>query len=426
MVYDPLCNPSAAERMVCCVLVTRQHVLSGSGDDMKQLRHDLNYGISAALLVAATAAILTGIVAHLWDLNDFVYHTYAGYAMTGLSLAHVWLNWSRMVAYARFRLAGRAQHRAPATSVGLAPPALSEAVAGDRRLITQARPLAVATPALLWRMIISRRGFLSLAAGGLGGFLAGRGLRQQPVIPQGSDLGVVYHQWSKPGVIDVLGTVANWGQQPPLYKEYPQARQVALPTPGDQGGLRTEEAIRRRRSTRDYSGQPMTLPELSRILFLMGGRNNERWGHQLRTAPSSGALYPIEVYPVVHRVAGLQPGLYHYGVKEHTLAELRVGDLRETVVRQGLMQQFLGEASVVLFLTVIFQRMRFKYQDRTYRYGLIEAGHLGQNIYLAATSLGLGACAVGAFMDDEINALLGVDGKTEAAIYMLAVGKVKE
>lgn len=86
------------------------------------------------------------------------------------------------------------------------------------------------------------------------------------------------------------------------------------------------------------------------------------------------------------------------------------------------MQEFLGEANVVLFMTVIFQRMRFKYQDRTYRYGLIEAGHLGQNAYLAATSMGLGACAIGAFMDDDINAMLGVDGKNEAAIYMLAIG----
>jgi SagB-type dehydrogenase family enzyme len=116
--------------------------------------------------------------------------------------------------------------------------------------------------------------------------------------------------------------------------------------------------------------------------------------------------------------------VYHYGVKDHSLAQVRVGDLRDEVVSQGLSQQFLGQCNVVLFLTAIFQRMRFKYQDRTYRYGLLEAGHLGQNIYLAATSMGLGACAIGAFMDDEINAMLGVDGEEEAAVYMLAVGKV--
>ena len=126
----------------------------------------------------------------------------------------------------------------------------------------------------------------------------------------------------------------------------------------------------------------------------------------------------------MHHVDGLSPGVYHYAVQDHALEQVRVADLRETVVRQGLMQQFLGQANVVLFLTVIFQRMRWKYQDRTYRYGLIEAGHLGQNVYLAATSMGLGACAIGAFMDDEINAMLGVDGVEEAAIYMLSVGKV--
>jgi SagB-type dehydrogenase family enzyme len=271
---------------------------------------------------------------------------------------------------------------------------------------------------------VSRRGFLALTLGAAGGLFVGRGFRQPPPIPQGSDLGVVYHEWSKPGVMDVFGTVADWGQQPPLYKTYEQAPQVALPTPRLDGGLPTEEAINRRRSTREYSGEPMTLEELSRVLFLMGGINGERWGNRLRTAPSSGALYPIEVYAVAHGITGLEPGVYHYGVKDHSLARVRSGDLREEVVRQGLSQQFLGECNAVLFLTVIFQRMRFKYQDRTYRYGLIEAGHLGQNIYLAATSMGLGVCAIGAFMDNEINKMLGVDGEEEAAVYMLGVGKV--
>lgn len=88
------------------------------------------------------------------------------------------------------------------------------------------------------------------------------------------------------------------------------------------------------------------------------------------------------------------------------------------------MQEFLGQANLVLVLTSIFQRLRWKYQERSYRYALIEAGHLGQNVYLAGTSIGMGTCAVGAFLDDGLNLLLGVDGQNEAAIYMLAVGKV--
>jgi SagB-type dehydrogenase family enzyme len=103
---------------------------------------------------------------------------------------------------------------------------------------------------------------------------------------------------------------------------------------------------------------------------------------------------------------------------------LHAGDLRGEIVRHGLAQGFLGEASLVVVFSAIFQRLRWKYQERTYRYALLEAGHLGQNLYLAATSMGLGACAVGAFFDDDLNDMLGVDGQQEAAIYMLAVGRV--
>ena len=105
---------------------------------------------------------------------------------------------------------------------------------------------------------------------------------------------------------------------------------------------------------------------------------------------------------------------------------MRSGDYRAKIVEQGISQQFLGECGVVLFLTMILQRMRPKYQDRSYRYGLLEAGHLGENAYLAATSMGLGACGVGAFMDDAINEMLGVDGVEEAAVYMLAAGRIAD
>ncbi|HUG84902.1 MAG TPA: SagB/ThcOx family dehydrogenase [Euzebya sp.] len=252
------------------------------------------------------------------------------------------------------------------------------------------------------------------------GAAAGRGLRPPPVFEGGEDIGLVYHEWSKPGVLDALGSVASWGERPPQYKSYPDAESVPLPYPDLAGGVATEEAIMDRHSTRSYSGQPLSLEQLSRLLLLTAGMR----GSDRRSYPSSGALYPIEVYPVVHHVDDLTPGVYHYGVRDHALERLRDGDFRAAVVRQGLMQDFLGEANVVLFLTVIFQRMRFKYKDRTYRYGLIEAGHVGQNAYLAATSMGMGACAVGAFLDDPMNGMLGVDGRTEAAVYMLGLGAV--
>jgi SagB-type dehydrogenase family enzyme len=96
--------------------------------------------------------------------------------------------------------------------------------------------------------------------------------------------------------------------------------------------------------------------------------------------------------------------------------------MRSEIVRHGLMQGFLGEANLVLVLTAVFQRLRWKYQERAYRYALLEAGHLGQNAYLVATSMRKGCCAVGAFLDDGLNSLLGLDGQDEAAIYMLAIG----
>jgi SagB-type dehydrogenase family enzyme len=303
---------------------------------------------------------------------------------------------------------------------------------GSRRPVAPASVVTVRPPhgedpaaPLRWagRRGLSRRGLLGLAVGGVGGWIVGRGLRPSPPIPAGSDVGVIYHEWSKPGVIDVLGSVANWGQQPALYKAYPGAPIIALPETHTAGGLPTAQAISGRRSARAFSPSPMTLEELSQVLALGGGISADRWGNARRTAPSSGALYPIELYPVVHNVDGLERGLYHYAIREHALEQIRTEDLRERVVEQGLMQEYLGQCGAVVFLTQILQRMRFRYQDRSYRYGLVEVGHIGQNIYLAATSMGLGACAIGAFMDDEINAMLGVDGTEEAAIYMIAVGR---
>jgi SagB-type dehydrogenase family enzyme len=370
----------------------------------RRIRHDLNYLVTTGLLVVATIAALTGWISDLWDLNDFVFHRYAGYAMAILAFVHVVLHWRQLTGYARWRLGRR--RRQPI----------------HPREQRQTKPMSVLKDAL--RAPLSRRGFVGLVLGGLGGFVVGRGLRAQPNIPYGSDVGEVYHEWSKPKLLSLLGTVASWGRQPALYKEYAEAETIRLPVQGGFRGLYAEDAIERRRSVREYSGQRMTLEELSRLLYYTGGINTERWGYRLRAAPSAGALYPIEVYPVVHRVEGLEPGLYHYAVENHGLELLRSGNLQGEIVRHGLMQGFLGEANVVLVLTAIFQRLRWKYQERTYRYALLEGGHLGQNVYLAATSMGMGACAVGAFLDDGLNAMLGVDGRQEAVIYMLAVGNV--
>ncbi len=374
---------------------------------MTRLRHDLNFVSSLGLLVSGLATGLTGLISDLWDLNDFWYHTVSGYVMAGFAVLHVVLNWGRLVSYASFRLRTLTE-RVPKS----APPSPGRPT----------QPPVSPEPASLGRALVSRRGLLGAAVGGAAGLALGRGIRPSPTIAAGSDVGVVYHQWSKPGVIDALGSVANWGQAPELYKEYPGAPRVALPPPELAAARATAETIASRRSVRSYSTQPMSSSELSRVLFLTSGISADRYGNARRTAPSSGALYPIEVYAVVHNVEGIEPGVYHYAYREHALELVRAGDQRGHVVEQGLGQEFLGQCGAVLFLTMILQRMRPKYQDRSYRYGLLEAGHIGENAYLAAADLGLGACGIGAFMDDQINVMLGVDGVEEAAVYMLAVG----
>jgi SagB-type dehydrogenase family enzyme len=380
---------------------------------MRRLRQDLDWLVSAGLLLSVAATAATGVVADLWDLNDFWYHTVAGYVMGGFALAHILFNWERLAGYARFRLRRRDQpavRRAPR-------PAAGSALA----TVADVEP-APSSAVLLRRVALSRRGLLGFAVGGLGGWAVGRGIRPPPQISAGSDVGVVYHEWSKPGIVDALGSVANWGQFPELYKTYPEATRVALPEPVTSNGPAAAQAIASRRSTRSYSATPMTPAELSQVLFLATGISADRWGNARRTAPSSGALYPIETYVVVHNVEGVERGVYHYAIRDHALELVRAGDMRTRVVDQAIEQEFLGECGAVLFLTQVLQRMRPKYQDRSYRYGLLEAGHIGENGYLAAVSQGLGACGVGAFMDDQINEMLGVDGVEEAAVYMLAVG----
>jgi SagB-type dehydrogenase family enzyme len=370
----------------------------------RRFKHDLRYALSALLLVATVAATLTGLLADVWDLNDFVAHTYTGYGMAALALAHTALEWPRLWAYIRARWRDtRARRRRDDASPTTSAPASSDA--------STAGPL------------LRRRDLVSLLIGGVGGFVLGRTGAGRAPRPEDADPGMRYHDRSKVGVPNPLVVLRDWGQRPPQYKAYPDAPHISLPAPGAEEGLLLEGAIRQRRSIRGYAAPALSLAALSRLLYHADGINAQRGSTRLRAAPSAGALYPIEMYVVAHRVAGLEPGLYHYAVREHALARLRTEDLSGEVVRAGIMQQFLGEANLVLILTAIFQRLRWKYQARTYRYALLEAGHIGQNIYLAATAMGMGACAVGAFNDGAVNALVGVDGVDEAALYLLSVGE---
>ena len=256
------------------------------------------------------------MIADLWDLNDFWYHTVSGYAMGVFAIVHVLLNCERLIAYARFRWRSM-RHRASVVAVPRPRPGSQPDESGEVE--------PVGWPSTFGRALVSRRGLFGLTLGGVAGVVLGRGLRQAPPIEAGSDVGVIYHQWSKPGILDALGSVANWGRPVELYKAYPGAPVVDLPEPDLDGGLPTAQAIAARRSTRDYVATAMTPAELSRLLFLTSGIAADKFGNARRTAPSSGALYPIEVYAVVHRVDGIDPGVYHYAYREHALERVRGG-----------------------------------------------------------------------------------------------------
>ncbi|MCX7681071.1 MAG: SagB/ThcOx family dehydrogenase [Anaerolineae bacterium] len=355
-------------------------------------RKDLDYILITAMLLSGAYATLSGLVADLFGFPQFFLHRYAGYLCAALTLVHFTLNGRRITLYLRHRW--RKAEQTPRTSTPVR---------------EQVRPSG-------------RRQFLIGGAAAAVGFIVGRALparvRPQPSLDT-TDLGELYHQWSKPGYSHILGVVSDWGERPEQYRAYPETQKITLPDPRGYRGLSLEEAIGTRRSIRNYTTVGLSLEELSRLLYAAQGIT-ARQG--LRASPSAGALYPIELYPVVHNVAGLEPGLYHYAVREHALELLRQGDLRAAVVKASLGQGFLGQAGVCFALTALFQRTRWRYRERTYRYVLLEAGHIGQNLYLAATSMGLGACAIGAFLDDEWNNLLQVDGVTEAVVYVISVG----
>lgn len=368
--------------------------------------------VSSTLLLPATLFVAgTGLVSDALDLNEFVPHKYVGYAAAILALVHVTAHWPSLVAFWTGRQGGRSPRRtmtsAPAAFPAVPGPAVAAALPGPAAVTASPRG-------------IRRRSILAAAGTGVAGFAAGWLVRPADVgrLP-GEDFGALYHRASTPGFADALGALVGWGTQPARTKEYPGATRVALPPVTAPPDLTVALAIEQRRSLRDYADRPLTSGELSWLLASASGITSPGG---LRAAPSAGAQYPIETYVAVTRVEGVEPGIYHYAPADHDLALVRGGSFGNDLILAGLGQEFLGQAPVVVILTSIFQRLRWRYRERAYRYALIEIGHIGQNVYLAAEAAGLGTCAVAAFFDDALNGMLGIDGVDEAALVLLPVG----
>lgn len=234
-------------------------------------------------------------------------------------------------------------------------------------------------------------------------------------------VGEKFHEETKESWSSIIKEVLRFEKKPSLYKTYSEVPKIELPQISYEGRP-LMDCIKERRSYRNYSQGSLTLEEIS-ILLNADAITLPESNPPFRAAPSAGALYPIEIYLVVNDVTGLENGIYHYSFREHSLEFIKKGDFRGSLFKASMYQEMVRDAPVVFILTAIFKRVTWKYGDRGYRYAYMEAGHISQNIYLIATSLGLGTVVVGAFIDDEVNRILGIDGKREAALYLQPVGR---
>ncbi len=198
------------------------------------------------------------------------------------------------------------------------------------------------------------------------------------------------------------------------------AETVKLPPPVLNGARSLERTLHDRRSVRRYQHVPISLAELSQLLWAAqgitasGGR---------RTAPSAGALYPLEIHVVAGNVTGLPAAVYRYQPRDHVLQRTAEGDAREELCRAALGQTSIGNAPAVIAVSAVYDRTTAKYSERGIRYAHVEAGHAGQNISLQAAALDLGTVVVGAFHDDQVRSVLRLR-KGEEPLLLMPVGKL--
>lgn len=195
-------------------------------------------------------------------------------------------------------------------------------------------------------------------------------------------------------------------------------KKIPLPSPAVQSDISVEQAMGQRRSVRDFTGQQVALEAVGQLLWAAQGVTSPHGG---RTAPSAGALYPLEVYLVAGDVNGLDAGVYRYQPREHALMPHKTGDIRNELARSALGQRWMADAAAVVVITAVYERTSKKYGSRTERYVHMEVGHAAQNIYLQAESLGLGTVMVGAFRDQEIQEVLRLPAN-EAPLALMPVG----
>ena len=219
-------------------------------------------------------------------------------------------------------------------------------------------------------------------------------------------------------------------RRPFRFRTYPGSRRVDLPGRDFRLNVPLGAVLRNRRSVRSLCLRPLDLGRVGRLLHAGYGVRESlrkdgavRWE---RPCPSAGGLYPLELYLAAQRIIGVPDGIYHYDARAHQLevrSTRRVHHELATMLIGQEAHDVVRNANLVIVISALFERTMWKYGERGYRYVWLEAGHLGQNLYLAATALGLGPVGLGGFFDDEVNRLLDLPAGEEHAIYLLCVGQ---
>lgn len=218
---------------------------------------------------------------------------------------------------------------------------------------------------------------------------------------------------------------------PPLQKLYPaDAKLIDLVAPKDLtvGRMPLVDAITRRKSHRRYTAEALTLEELSFLLWAVQGVQEigKKGEATRRTVPSGGSRHPFELYLAVNRVNGIEPGLYRYLPLDHKLCFLWAdSELNKKVTKACRKQAFVGKGAVVFIWTTLPYRAEWRYSIVAHKMIALDAGHSCQNLYLAGEAIGAGVCAIGAYNQEELDALLKVNGTEEFAVYAGVIGKVK-
>jgi len=214
------------------------------------------------------------------------------------------------------------------------------------------------------------------------------------------DWGVKFQQNTKYSRHDLGGGGLDWSKKPQTYKEYPDSEKIKLPAPEIEVKQSLPNVLLKRRSIRDYRNTPLSLTELSYLLWAAQGITAQMYGYDFRTSPSAGALYPVETYLLINNVEEIAQGIYHYAIRAHALELIKKGNFATEGANAALGQEMVASAQSVFIWTAVFERSKWKYKQRAYRYVYLDAGHIAAHLSLAAVSIGLATCQIAAFFDD--------------------------